>query len=80
MPLDKYIRSSVFTTSRPTIADLERETRSCYVNQGSTINPELSGGYCHKLGLAGAMTVGQKARETPLDSTQVVSFYLLTGN
>lgn len=34
MPLDKYIRSSVFTTSRPTIADLERETRSCYVNQG----------------------------------------------
>ena len=76
MPLDKYIRSSVFTTSRPTIADLERETRSCYVNQG----PQLSGGYCHKLGLAGAMTVGQKARETPLGSTQVVSFYLLTWN
>lgn len=37
MPLDKYIRSSVFTTSHPTIADLERETRSCYVNQGAQL-------------------------------------------
>lgn len=34
MLLGKNTRSSVFTTSRPTLADLERETRSCCVNQG----------------------------------------------
>jgi hypothetical protein len=33
MLLDQTIRSSIFADSRPTIADLERKIRACYVNQ-----------------------------------------------